>query len=111
MVKKLLPLLKSLNIPENDLDLEGLCSTLNYDCSATCAECPIFDEDNYNLLIKEIEEITETVKLNPTNQERVACDCVHGKFGYCSVKVISEKYPCSVDCLAYKKPKILEAKK
>ena len=34
----------------------------------------------------------------------VNCDCVHGKFGYCSVKVISEKYPCSVDCLAYKAP-------
>jgi hypothetical protein len=111
MIKKLLPLLESLQIPEDPCDLVDFCGILNYDCDAVCAECPIFDEDNFDLLLKEIEEITETVKSNPTNQQPVACNCVHGKYGHCSVKVISNKFPCDKSCPAYKMPKIAEAKK
>jgi len=43
--------------------------------------------------------ITKIKKINP---EQVKTDCVHGKYGYCTVKTVSEKYPCNEKCPARK---------
>jgi len=114
-IAKLLPLLESLNIPENNFELKDLCVVLQYDCNATCAECPVFDKDNFNLLIEDLIQISEikmsaleinnNEKISPINNFRVNCDCYRGRHGYCGVKTISKEYPCNKDCPAYKMPK------